>query len=162
MFFQDIPRDLSKKVHSGMIPIPDMLFKSDMSSYKGTYFSNICMSIKFREVTDIGNNNLVYIIVYYKLNLVLYPFGYEMCVHPKSKKWDYCVCSKYVVQKRQHLKLSYIKRNNKVFSFIVAVTLLGISARSKCVPYLLMVGLLLSVIAISLLAGNVTLFNTMP
>jgi hypothetical protein len=86
-----------------MIPIPDMLFISDMSSYEGTYFINICTSIKFSKVTDIGNNNLGYIIIYYKLNLVLYPFGSEMCVHPKRKKLDYCVCSKYVVRKQGNI-----------------------------------------------------------
>jgi hypothetical protein len=47
VIFHHIPLQPLKKAHSGMIPIPDMLFRSDMPSYEGNFFSNICMSIKF-------------------------------------------------------------------------------------------------------------------
>jgi len=65
VIFHHIPLHLLKKAHSDMIPIPDMLFRSDMSSYEGTFF-NICMSIKFSKVTDTVNNNLGHILIYYR------------------------------------------------------------------------------------------------
>ena len=63
VIFHHIPLHLLKKAQSGMIPIPDMLFRSDMSSYEGTFFINICMSIKFSEVTDTVNTNVGHILI---------------------------------------------------------------------------------------------------
>jgi hypothetical protein len=50
VIFHRIPHDLLKKAHGCTIPVPDMLFRSDMSPYEGNFLKNMCMSIKFREV----------------------------------------------------------------------------------------------------------------
>ena len=86
VIFHHIPLHLLKKAYSGMIPIPDT-FRSDMSSYEGTFFDNICMRINFSEVTDNGNNNAGHILTYYELSLLFsYPLGSEVWIHLKGKK----------------------------------------------------------------------------
>lgn len=94
-----IPHHLLKKTHGCMIPIPDMLFRSDMLPYEGNFFKNICMSIKFSEVPDTANNNVgAHTHILHIKFTVFYIFGSELCIHPKGKKWDYYVGSKYVAQ----------------------------------------------------------------
>jgi hypothetical protein len=87
VIFHHIPHHLLKKAYGCMIPVPDMLFRSDMSPYEGNFFKNICMSIKFSEVTDTGNDNVgVHTHTLYIKFTVFYLFGSELCIHPKREK----------------------------------------------------------------------------
>jgi hypothetical protein len=57
-----------------------------MSSYEGAFF-NICMSIKFSEVTDTGNNKVGHILIYYILNLQFFNLsGLNSAFTQKEKK----------------------------------------------------------------------------
>jgi hypothetical protein len=63
-----------------------MLFTSDMSSYEGTFFNNICIGIKCSEVTDTVNNNFGYILIYYRLNLLLFILSGLNCAFTQKEK----------------------------------------------------------------------------
>jgi hypothetical protein len=99
VIFHHIPLHLLKKAHSYMIPIPDMLFRSDMSSNEGTFFNNICMSIKFSKVTDTGNNNVGHILIYYILNLLFFILSCLNCAFTQKGKNEIIVCALNMLHK---------------------------------------------------------------